>query len=80
MTPLESPSTADIIYDTVLELLLLDFKNKQIKTNSSDFRHSIIENSTTVLAPLDKLNLKQNKMLCYLTLCASHYVYLTDLK
>ena len=36
-------------YDTVLELLLLDFKNKQIKTNSSDFRHSIIENSTTVL-------------------------------
>ena len=43
MTLLESLSTPDIIYDPVLELLLLDFKNKQIKTNSSDLRHSIIE-------------------------------------
>ena len=43
MTFLESLSTPDIIYDTVLELLLLDFKNKPIKTNSSDLRHLIIE-------------------------------------
>ena len=41
MTFVESPSTPDIIYGTVLELLLLDFKNKQIKTNSSDLRHLI---------------------------------------
>ena len=43
MTFLVSPSTPDIIYGTVIELLLLACNNKQIKTNSINLRHLIIE-------------------------------------